>query len=637
MKINMFFLSKEFIKRDQNRALSLAFSTITLPHAGNAACSGTGGEYLCDNPSTAGIVIGGADIAVNTAPGFSVNTPNPGESALTLLGAGTISYTDNNASVLSTTDSPSLLIKNNNTDATEQSVSTVVKGNGVFSNGLSIYNQSRADSTIFVDTTSDVTGGVKLTAKAEGASAITLNAAGLEGHIQVDNNSSKNAQTTVAVAGDIINSGDSIINNDCTETGCKNTFNTVDVSANNLTGGGSFSITNNSGGELQSTLAIAGDIDSDISVSNSFTNSDYTDTDSYNSRVDISASNLTGSMNVMNTASQGNALINVAIDGNISGDSVDSIMIQNQGSVTSLTPGGAFLDFSARNLTTGNMSVMNNPMYGNSHAKIAIAGDIHSDNGVMINSSVNGFDMDGNPVSYSSAVDFSARNLVSQNGDGLSVYNYTMYGDVKNNITITGDLVSPGGRGISLYSPMDNNTATATVDVNNVTADGDAVYVQSGVSNSTSGLSVVDVTTRGQVVSQQGYGVYLENRNAGETYLTVAGSVQGGNGIAAGLYHTGSGQKSTTLELQPGYAFEGAVQALFNDSDNVDLNSATLSLPDSHLMLGGTAGDAEFDLTRIDNREAAITAGDPNRITGFGTLTKTGGECLDADRHKSDQ
>ncbi|MCV6864189.1 hypothetical protein MZC50_20755, partial [Yersinia pestis subsp. pestis] len=63
-------------------------------------------------------------------------------------------------------------------------------------------------------------------------------------------------------------------------------------------------------------------------------------------------------------------------------------------------------------------------------------------------------------------------------------------------------------------------------------------------------------------------------------------------------------------------------QALVFTGSYAEINDAALDLANSHLVLGGT-GDAVFDLTRIDNREEAILDGDPNRITGFGTLTKT--------------
>ncbi|PSH11227.1 autotransporter outer membrane beta-barrel domain-containing protein, partial [Yersinia pseudotuberculosis] len=136
-----------------------------------------------------------------------------------------------------------------------------------------------------------------------------------------------------------------------------------------------------------------------------------------------------------------------------------------------------------------------------------------------------------------------------------------------------------------------------------------------------SGTSTIDLITRGALVSQQGYGINIET-NTADTYVTVGGLVHGGNGTAIGLHRLENVQTSATLELQSGYALEGVTQALVFTGNYADINDAALDLANSHLVLGG-AGDAAFDLGRIDNREEAILDGDPNRITGFGTLTKT--------------
>ncbi|MDL0515418.1 autotransporter outer membrane beta-barrel domain-containing protein, partial [Yersinia pestis] len=135
------------------------------------------------------------------------------------------------------------------------------------------------------------------------------------------------------------------------------------------------------------------------------------------------------------------------------------------------------------------------------------------------------------------------------------------------------------------------------------------------------GTSTIDLITRGALVSQQGYGINIET-NTADTYVTVGGLVHGGNGTAIGIHRLDNIQTSATLELQSGYALEGVTQALVFTGSYAEINDAALDLANSHLVLGG-AGDAAFDLTRIDNREEAILDGDPNRITGFGTLTKT--------------
>ncbi|CNF23177.1 outer membrane autotransporter [Yersinia similis] len=220
-------------------------------------------------------------------------------------------------------------------------------------------------------------------------------------------------------------------------------------------------------------------------------------------------------------------------------------------------------------------------------------------------------------------------NDITSMGNGIYSFTEASRGTATTDITVTGQINSSNGEGITLNTQSIDGNTLVNIDVNNIASEYDAIQLYNnnyitGVDDGTgvdNGTSTIDLITRGALVSQQGYGINIDT-NIADTYVTVGGLVHGGGGTAIGIHRLDNIQKSATLELQSGYALEGATQALVFNGNYVDMNDAALDLANSHLVLGGT-GAAAFDLGRIDNREEAILDGDPNRITGFGTLTKT--------------
>lgn len=409
------------------------------------------------------------------------------------------------------------------------------------------------------------------------------------------------------VSGDIKSENDAGMNvSSYAYQGDANTF----IKLNNVTalyGGLNLNTSATMGNELFN-LDVSGDINSGISTGVTM----YSSASQGNATTSIRLNNVTAFYNGLDlyTNSQmGNTLFNLDVSGNIESENGAGINLYGGAS-----EGNSSLSVKANNISAGYRGLyINNYGYsGQAFTTATVTGDIiaNMDEGVVIET-----------TSYSGdATAIINVNNVRSTVKGIRMDTYAETGLSTTDLTVVGQI--SGAEGIDLEGNADNGSAIIIADVNQVATDNNAVHISSYLFSGDTGLSTIDAITRGAIVSQQGYGIRIET-NTADTYLTVAGLVHGGDGSAVGLYRLDNLQKSATLELQPGYVLEGTTQALVNESTHFDLNTATLDLPNSHLVLGG-AGQAEFDLTRIDNRDEAITEGDSNRITGFGTLAKTG-------------
>ncbi|NWN42140.1 autotransporter adhesin YapK, partial [Yersinia pestis] len=663
-------------------AIIVAFSTLVLPQTAWAACNSSGvGTYVCEGENNTAISLFGTDIAVETRPGFGITEHEITDSALSLTGSGTISYLDTNSSALDTDSRYSLYIKND-TLITEQSASINVQSNGSISSGVYIDNQSSDDSTIRVDLSgilsSSLSGAPALSifSSAGNDSTIILNTHAISGvtGIQSDNNSQNGATIThVDVTGDINveNSGVSIRNAANGGTSIIN-FNSKSIN----TEYNSFYIqnTNYVGGVITDI-----NIDGDISSANSQAARIYNYTNGGLASLRFRANNVTGSTGLyIDNSSQNGAVTDIILTGDLtatSGSALQANAYSDEGNIeTAIKLNNVYSLYDALNISDYTRS-------GNILHDLDISGTITAENGTGIK--VMGAAGEGsstmlinvnNITSSSQSLDINNYNFLgsafsaitatghltaewgqgamlqthSSLGDattlihfnditamssGISLINEANQGTSTADITVTGQINVSHGEGITLNALTTDGRTLVNVDVNNIASEYDAIRLYNynyndnyatGVDDGTgadNGTSTIDLITRGALVSQQGYGINIET-NTADTYVTVGGLVHGGNGTAIGIHRLDNIQTSATLELQSGYALEGVTQALVFTGSYAEINDAALDLANSHLVLGG-AGDAAFDLTRIDNREEAILDGDPNRITGFGTLTKT--------------
>ncbi|CNH68259.1 autotransporter outer membrane beta-barrel domain-containing protein [Yersinia pekkanenii] len=645
-------------------AMVVAFSAIALPQTALAACTSTGvGTYLCEGVNTAGITLSGTDIAVETQPGFSIIEPSNTDSALSLIGSGAISYLDTHGSVLDTAGANSLHIEND-TYPTGQSASTHVQANGSMGRGIFINNSSATDSAIRVDASAMISSGLgdstalDIYSYAMGDSTVSLNTHAISGFVGIQSsNYSTNgtAITNINIADDINvkNIGAFINNSSYGYAGIVN-FDSKNISAES----GALSIYN-TGRTVITNINVDGDINSTDSQGSYF----YNSADDGLSSFTLRANNATDLLYVLNNSDQGAVITDIILTGDLTGISgglgVDTY--SNDGDVKTS------VKLANVNIEDGNININARSQNGNSLVGLDISGNVSSENhgDVFINAS-----------GVNSTIIANVNNIYSQAGNSaLETYNTGLHGLILSAITATGDLITDGigarfqsyvnqgdataiinlnnvtsvsegvdittfsiegnsatsltvagqinsseGKGILLRSSAESGNTLINVDANNIVSKDDAIYISDDSYNNT-GLSAIDIITRGALVSQEGYGINIET-NTAESYVTVGGLVHGGNGTAIGIHRLDNINKSATLELQSGYALEGATQALVFNGNYVDLSNASLDLANSHLVLGGTGG-ATFDLSRIDNREEAILDGEANRITGFGTLTKT--------------
>lgn len=661
-------------------AIVVAFSAIALPQTVLAACTSAGvGTYLCEGENTAGIVLNGADIAVETQPGFSITEPGT-DPALSLIGSGAISYLDTHSSVLDSASAYSLYIEND-TYATGQSTSINVQTNGSMSNGINIYNQSAADSTIQVDASGMLSGDLNgttalyISSFAEGDSTVSVNTQAISGLVGIESQNYSNSGTTITnidIAGDInVNNSAAVIYNSGVDGIGVINFNSKNINAEfealHLYNSNDSVITNvNIDGDISTTSATAG---------SNFSNWANNGSSSFTLR----ANNVTNTLNVNNTSDNGATITDIMLTGMLRGDlyianradegdvktSIKLNDVYSEGSgvnVNAQTQSGDLLlnlDVPGNILSTIRDAINtqhytndgNSAMFINVNNIISSTGSIVTDNWSQLGSVYSAITASGyltnegnqgrstveartNSAQGDATAVINLKDITARASGGVDIRTSASEGISATYLTVTGQITAIGnndafgnggygGNGITVDSQAHNGTALAHIDVNNITSEFDAIYLTNTITGVDNGESTIDVTTRGALVSQQGYGINIET-NAAESHVTVGGLVHGGNGTAIGIHRLDNIDKSATLELQSGYALEGVTRALvFNGSNANDLNDASLSLANSHLVLGG-AGDATFDLSRIDNREEAILDGDPNRITGFGTLAKTG-------------
>ncbi|AHK18507.1 autotransporter [Yersinia similis] len=651
-------------------AIIVAFSTLTLPQTARATCSSSGvGTYVCEGENNAGISLNGTDIVVETLPGFGITEPGDIDPALSLIGSGAISYLDTNSSALDTAGAYSLSIQND-TSMIGQSTSTNVQANGSIGSGVYIDNQSSDDSTIQVDLSGMLSSGLNGTpalaiySLADNDSTITLNIHAISGAsgIYSDNYSQNGAAITkVDITGDINveYSGVSIMNHSNSGTSILNfnsksittDFDALDINnstysgevmadinidgdissaygqaakiynytysglvslrfrANNVTGYAGIYIVNSSSNGAVTDIILTGDL---TSTSGSALYADaYADEGNVETAIKLkNVYSLFDALDINGYNQIGNILLDLDVSGTVTSENGTGILMMG-----GTSEGNSTIIINANNINSGSqsLSVSNYSYLGAAFSDITASGHLLSEQGqgAIINTA----------STLGDATAVINLNDITTVGNSVDIYTMANEGDSTTDLTVTGQINASDGEGITLNTQSIDGNTLVNIDVNNIASEYDAIYLHNSVTGVDNGTSTIDLITRGALVSQQGYGINIDT-NTADTYVTVGGLVHGGNGTAIGIHRLDNIQKSATLELQSGYALEGATQALVFNGNYVDMNDAALDLANSHLVLGGT-GAAAFDLGRIDNREEAILDGDPNRITGFGTLTKT--------------
>ncbi|WP_029096171.1 hypothetical protein, partial [Budvicia aquatica] len=500
----------------------LAVTLIILPQGVQAGCTSIGaGSYLCENTNTAGITISDTDIAVETGPDFSVNESGTTDSALSLNGSGSISYTDIHASTLNAEGAYSLKTLND-TSATGLSTTTLIKTNGTINNGIWVDNQSGADSTILVNISGVLSGGengnpaVYLNASVVGDSTITLNAGAISSYSGIQSsNTSQNgtANTDMTLAGDIhFDSTGVFISNTGSSGSSIVSFDSKNITAES----NGLDIYNNNGdGDALTHIEVDGDIRTSAGTGGNLSGYASQGTSILTFRANNIISGSSG-LNINNYTQYGEALTDIALSGDITATSGGGMMLgssSNEGDVkTSITLNNVTASYTGLSLNT-------NAYMGNVLFNLDVSGNIKSENdaGMYINS-----------YAYQGDAKTSIKlNNVTALYGGLYLNTSVTVGDVLFNLDVSGSIDSENGAGISMYSSASQGNAMTSIRLNNVTAFYDGLYLYT---NSQMGNALFNLDVSGNIESENGTGINLYGgASEGNSSLSVKA-----NNISAG-------------------------------------------------------------------------------------------------------
>ncbi|MDN0121513.1 hypothetical protein QVN83_21480, partial [Yersinia frederiksenii] len=170
LKINPYQLCRDTLRFKLLLSTAILSSLTGTAYAGSCILD-TPESYICSGAEAAGTdttqSLTGSPLEVSTSPGFGL-MPSTGN-ALTLIGNGGLSFTDNNASIITGVDG--INVTNNGSGALSLiSTGTVI---GTVEYGIYAYNNLGTDLTIHAVNVIGDMGGIKATNDGTGALSIT--------------------------------------------------------------------------------------------------------------------------------------------------------------------------------------------------------------------------------------------------------------------------------------------------------------------------------------------------------------------------------------------------------------------------------------------------------------------------------
>ncbi|MEN3929856.1 autotransporter outer membrane beta-barrel domain-containing protein [Microvirga sp. W0021] len=413
---------------------------------------------------------------------------------------------------------------------------------------------------------------------------------------------------------DISNNSDFIalqVHNIASQSATKNAYTTIETGGN--INGSVFIISNATNASAKLNLTLSGNITNNYPSSYGYAVQIQNTTNIGNAVQAISLNSINsygGGLYFFNSVStSGDAFASATFTGDLISQSAIGLM------VSSFTQSGtATANITARDITAHTDGIyINNVSHSGNAVTVISANDITSTaaNYHAIYFQQN-YALNGDSVAI-----INANSLHAVNGTGIYITSTAGNGRAYTIIKTTGDITA-GAEGIVSRTFGGDNYMEVWIDVNNISSNGDAIHILD-IGNKSPNLpgSLVDIITRGNVYSHNGTAIYTSTDDT-DTHITVQGLVHG-NTTAIDIIRERETGRTATLELHPGYALEGLTRAVVTDANS----TAYLDLPNSHLVLGGE-GTGRFDLTILDNSADADTTGDANRISGFGSLTKSG-------------
>lgn len=527
---------------------------IATPQVIRAADHPVSGEQL--NP----VIITEDDVTVVTSADFSVNTPTG--NALTISGAGAISYSDTNSASLVTTnnfDGIALSITSTGDNGGTPGSVTINTGGTITGGNTGISTWNHGTGTTSITVTGDVTGtgnaGIMVNTSSD-SSGLTVSANNVTGGTGITVSNAGSGEVSVTATGDV-----EATNGDGITIGTSGNTTSVAINANNITA-------NNFGTNVQNFGAGTTSITTtgDVTATNGYgiyalTGNDTTD-------VTVEVNNVTAGISGIYIENGGSGFTDITATGNVTGTTGDGVYASNGMDTTGLT-------IDANNVT-GDTNGIYATNYGTGSTNITTTGTVTGlgDQGiyVYVDSATN-----NGGVTINAATVNAETYGITVNNNGTGNTDITVTGAITANtvhgiivdhygadLTIETADISAGETGIVANNRGLNQTSVTTTGT--VTAGTkDAIYVDNTNALNTGGVTVSTETATGNE-----NGITLFNRGLGNTTVTATGTVTGTTNYGMDIFHSGDDLTVEAVDVTGGWS---GLRANNNGTGSTDITT----------------------------------------------------------------
>ena len=198
-----------------------------------AACANSGGTtYQCSGANVTEQAINANNASVSTVAGFSVNNPGVGgANAISITGDGALSYTDVNASPLTTTGSRALVVTSGGDFAGTPGSITITTNGALSGRNGGIDARNLGTGAITVTANGKVTGGIYVSNSAAGTNVTVTTGTTVSGYSGISATNYGTGALTVTANGNVTGTG----------------TNGIGITANNFSAGTALRVTTAAG------------------------------------------------------------------------------------------------------------------------------------------------------------------------------------------------------------------------------------------------------------------------------------------------------------------------------------------------------------------------------------------------------
>ena len=574
--------------------------------AAHAGCTGTAPSFECSGSGSTAQSVTADNASVKTLPGFGVSETN--KNALSISGKGQISYTDDNASSLSS--------------ASKSALSVVSKGNdGATPGGVSI------------DTNGTLTGGIGIDATNNGTGALSIDALGaVEGTsgnaIQALNRNANAGALSIVTKQTVTAKGTGI-----SATNYGSGPLTIDTSSG-VSGATGISALNRGSGALAVDAhgTVTGTKSNGISATN------------YGTDLSIDAADdVSGGTTGIKVTNYGIGSTRIETEGAVDGQGAHGIQAVNENA------NSAGLTIVSKGPVTAKQTGITAVNHGTGPLTVQTMGSVLGEAGISAvnegagalsiesGGTVTGTKFDGiTATNYGTDLSVATKDAVIGTRNGIVATNV---GTGKLTIDAGGDVVGTSGYGIQASN-------AAGTDLSISTAAGTAVSGQTGLSANNAGSGTLNLDIAGSVEGTAANGISATNSGTMSTIATRSGSSVRGATTGLKAVHNGTGP----LNLDIAGAVEGlngqGLYATSSGTDAITLNTTGRISGTTDGVYVGHGGGGPINLnvgqgsivtsSGTNSGDFAIeTSGGPTNLVVGGTLNGGAGGAAKFDRSAS--